>query len=69
MKDTEALDYLAEKMDKDVAVADALGVSAQTLSNWRARGQISADKRPAVWVLVNDHGGNLAREWLLGRAA
>lgn len=69
MKDADALDFLADKLRKDVAVADALGVTAQTLNNWRARGRISGEKRPAVWALVNDHGGNLGREWLLERAA
>lgn len=67
MKDTEALDFLAKKLDGSVNVATALGVSAQRLNNWRDRG-ISAKKRPAVWAMVNDHGGNLSRDWLLERA-
>jgi hypothetical protein len=36
--------------------------------NWYERG-ISANKRPAVWAMVNDHGGNLTRDWLMARAA
>lgn len=66
MNDSEALNFLADKMKGKVAVADALGVTAQRLSNWYGRG-ISAEKRPAVWAMVNDHGGNLSRDWLLER--
>ena len=69
MKDTEDLDFLVEKFKTATAVADALRVTDQTFSNWRARQQISASKRPAVWALVNDRGGNLSREWLMERAA
>jgi hypothetical protein len=68
MTDAEALDFLASKMDGKVNVAGALCVSPQRLSNWYERG-ISASKRPAVWAKVNDHGGNLSREWLLERSA
>jgi len=42
-------------------------VSAQTYSNWRTRGQISAEMRPAVYFMVNDNGGDLPREWLTQR--
>lgn len=65
MKDTEALDFLVEKFKTAAAVAAALGVSEQAFSNWRARSQISAIERPAVWAKVNDHGGNLTRDWLI----
>lgn len=66
MTDKEALDFLAYKMgNRDVRTAEALGVSPQVLGNWRKRGTISHAKRAAVWALVNDHGGNLSREWLL----
>ncbi len=70
MNDSEALDFLAEKLTDKTKVAAALGVSPQRLSNWYERG-ISAGMRPAVWAKVNDHGGNLSRDWLLerGRAA
>lgn len=68
MTDQEALDLLASKLDGKVNVANALSVSPQRLSNWYERG-ISATKRPAVWAMVNDHGGNLPRDWLLTRAA
>ena len=68
MTDSEALDFLATKLGNPKGVADALQVSQQRLTNWRERG-ISAVKRPAVWAMVNDHGGNLSREWLMQRAA
>lgn len=68
MTDGEALDFLAEKLASKVAVATALNVSPQRLVNWYERG-ISAGKRPAVWAMVNDHGGNLSRDWLMARAA
>lgn len=64
MKDTDALDFLAKKLGDDASAASALGVTPQRLHNWRARG-ISAKKRPAVWAMVNDHGGHLPREWLI----
>lgn len=67
MKDSEALDFLADKLSDKAKVAAALSVSPQRLSNWYERG-ISAPMRPAVWAMVNDHGGNLPREWLM-RAA
>ncbi len=67
MTDNEALDFLAGKLTDKACVATALGVSAQRLNNWYERG-ISAAKRPAVWAMVNDHGGNLSRDWLLDRA-
>jgi len=68
MTDSEALDFLASKIGNPKGVADALQVSQQRLTNWRERG-ISAVKRPAVWAMVNDHGGNLSRDWLMARAA
>jgi hypothetical protein len=68
MDDKQALDSLAEKLGSAVALAAALGVSAQRLNNWRTRG-ISAEMRPVVWAMVNDHGGNLSREWLMRRPA
>lgn len=67
MKDSEALDFLTDKLSDKTKVAAALGVSPQRLGNWYDRG-ISAAKRPAVWAMVNDHGGNLPREWLIDRA-
>ena len=66
MKDAEALDFLATKLHGKAALAAALGASPQGLNNWYERG-ISAEKRPHVWAMVNDHGGNLPREWLLKR--
>jgi len=66
MTDVEALDFLAEKLGNNIALAAALSVQAGAVTNWRARG-ISADKRPEVWMMVNDHGGNLPREWLKKR--
>ena len=68
MTDREALDFLASRLGNTKGVADALNVTQQRLTNWRDRG-ISATKRPAVWAMVNDHGGNLSREWLMQRAA
>lgn len=68
MTDREALTFLASKLDGNANVARALSVSAQRLSNWYERG-ISASKRPEVWAMVNDHGGNLSRDWLFERAA
>lgn len=68
MTDQDALDFLAEKLAGKPAVAAALGVSIQRLTNWYDRG-ISATMRPAVWAAVNDRGGNLSRDWLLTRAA
>ena len=68
MTDNEALDFLKDKLDSKASVAVALGVSPQRLSNWYERG-ISAEMRPAVWAMVNDHGGHLSRDWLLARAA
>ena len=64
MTDREALDFLVAKMGNMTAAAGALDVSAQRFNNWYDRG-ISAAKRPAVWAMVNDHGGHLSREWLL----
>ena len=75
MTDQEAVDFVAAKLGggpdahgRFKALADALGVSPQAVNNWRdpARG-ISAAKRPMLWAMINDHGGNLPREWLLGR--
>lgn len=68
MTDIEALDFLAGKLNGKSAVAAALGASPQQFMNWYGRG-ISANKRPAVWAMVNDHGGNLPRDWLMSRAA
>ena len=68
MTDSEALDFLASKLGTPKSVADALNVTQQRLTNWRDRG-ISAVKRPAVWAMVNDHGGNLSRDWLMERTA
>lgn len=67
MTDQEALDFLARRMAGKAALAEALSVSAQRLGNWYARG-ISAGKRPVIWAMVNDHGGNLSRDWLLAPA-
>jgi hypothetical protein len=64
MTDSEALDFLEGKLQTKAAIADALKVKPQRLSNWYERG-ISAEMRPAVWAMVNDHGGNLSRDWLL----
>jgi len=68
MTDVEALDFLAERLQSKTALAQALGVSPQRLSNWYERG-ISAAMRPKVWATVNDHGGHLSREWMIERAA
>lgn len=68
MNDDAALNFLRDKMGKDTSVAEALGVKPQVIWNWRKRG-ISADKRPHVWAMVNDRGGNLSRDWLLGRGS
>lgn len=64
MTDIEALDFLAAKLNGKTAVATALNASPQRLMNWYERG-ISAHKRAAVWAMVNDHGGNLSRDWLM----
>ena len=68
MTDREALDFLVARFGQKVDAAAALGVSQQRFNNWYERG-ISATKRSAVWAMINDHGGHLAREWLLERAA
>jgi len=68
MTDREALDFLAARLQSKAALAAALGVTPQRLSNWYERG-ISAAMRPQVWATVNDHGGHLSRDWLIGRAA
>lgn len=68
MTDKEALDFLASKLGNPKGVADALAVTQQRLTNWRERG-ISAIKRPEVWAMVNDHGGNLSRDWLITKRA
>jgi len=76
MTDLEAVDFVAAKIGggptahgRFKALADALGVSPQAVNNWRdpARG-ISAAMRPVLWAMVNDHGGNLSREWLMPRS-
>lgn len=70
MTDAEALDFLAAKIGTKKQLADALGVSAQQLNNWYGADRgISAPMRPAVWAMVNDHGGHLSREWLMQRSA
>lgn len=68
MTDREALDFLVAKFGTDSATALALNVTPQVLNNWYGRG-ISAKQRPKVWAMVNDHGGNLSRDWLIERAA
>jgi hypothetical protein len=68
MTDQEALDFLVEKFGKKARVADEIGVTAQVLGNWYERG-ISADRKPQVWALVNDHGGHLERDWLFPQRA
>lgn len=67
MTDAEALDFLVARLTDKAGVASALDVTAQRLNNWYDRG-ISAAKRPEVWAMVNDHGGNLPREWLMSKA-
>ncbi len=69
MTDKEAIEFLEGKLGKPSVLAVALGVKPQRLSNWKdeQRG-ISAGMRPAIWAMVNDHGGNLPREWLLQRS-
>lgn len=67
MTDREALEFLAGKLGGKVAVAEALNVSPQRLNNWIDHRPISAAMRPVVWAKVNDHGGNLSRDWLLDR--
>lgn len=64
MTDREALNFLADRLESKAAVATALGVSQQRLSNWYERG-IAAPMRGRIWAMVNDHGGHLSREWLL----
>lgn len=68
MTDAEALDFLAGKLSSKAAVADALGIKQQRLGNWYDRG-ISAEMRPAIWAMVNDHGGHLPRDWLMAKAS
>jgi hypothetical protein len=68
MTDIEALDFLASKLGGKSGVAAALEATPQRVTNWYERG-ISANMRPAVWAMVNDHGGNLTRDWLMPRAA
>lgn len=67
MNDTQALDFLDEKLKKATHAAEALGVTDQTYWNWKNRGRISAEMRPKVWALVNEHGGELPVEWLTVR--
>lgn len=69
MTDPEALGFLVEKLGSKTALATALGVSVQRLSNWYELRPISSRMRAKVWAMVNDHGGNLSRDWLLERAA
>ena len=68
MTDQEAIDFLARQLRSKSAVAAALNITQQRLTNWRERG-ISAVKRPEVWAMVNDHGGNLSRDWLMTERA
>lgn len=68
MTDREALDFLSEKLGNSELLASALNVTSGAVTNWRRLG-ISAGKRPEVWMMVNDHGGNLPREWLKKAAA
>lgn len=70
MTDKDAIDFLASKLGTKKAVAEAIGVSQAVLNNWtmESRG-IAYARRGAVWALVNDHGGNLPREWLIERTA
>ncbi len=63
MTDLEAIDFLVAKLGSAVVLAASLQVTPSAVTNWRFRG-ISSDKRPEVWMMVNDHGGNLPREWL-----
>ena len=67
MTDNEALNFLAGKLQSKAALAQALGITPQRLSNWYERG-ISAAMRPKVWATVNDCGGHLPREWMTDRA-
>lgn len=64
MTDQEALDFLTTKFGKRAQAAEAMGVTAQRFLNWYERG-ISSAMRPKVWAMVNDHGGNLPRDWLM----
>lgn len=70
MPDAEVLDFLVSKLETKAAVARAVGVTPQAFQNWYdpSRG-ISPVYRPKVWAMANDHGANLAREWLFARAA
>lgn len=66
MTDAEALDFLVGKLGGKAALAAALDVTAQRLSNWYGEDRgISAEMRPAVWAMVNDRGGHLTRDWLI----
>lgn len=64
MTDAEALDFLAERLGRYAELARVLNKSPQAVNNWRERG-ISAVMRPKIWAMVNDHGGNLSRDWLM----
>lgn len=66
MRDEKAIDFLVEKLGSQAALAAAVGVKRQNITNWYDRG-ISATKRPLVWSMINDNGGNLPREWLYQR--
>lgn len=66
MKDIDAIEFLVEKLGNNIALAAALDVHPAVITNWKARG-ISVNKRAALWMMVNDHGGNLPREWLTQR--
>ncbi len=64
--DAEVLDFLVSRLETKAAVARALDVTPQAFQNWydETRG-ISPAKRAHVWVLANDHGCELPRDWLL----
>lgn len=68
MTDREAIEFLAGKLGTKAAVAGALAVTQQVMNNWINEGRgIASSKRAKVWMLVNDHGGNLPRDWLIER--
>jgi hypothetical protein len=67
MKDKKAIDFLVSKIGSHKAVADALDITPQVLTNWRTRG-ISHAQRAKVWAMINDNGRHLPREWLMERS-
>ena len=66
MKDADAIDFLADKLKKQALVAIALGVSEQTIHNWKKR-RIPAWARTAVAGLIVNHGGALPAGWVIPR--